>query len=313
MVGDQRPSKEQRDQARDTIRAAFATGQIVEADHDQRLTAVDHAQTTTELTLLTQGLAPAGAPSWRAYQAPGAGSRGVDPEPEAATVPPPPSGSSAPLPHVPYGSGSSSVLPPVTSTYTVSTSSSGSWKVGLVIAVVVLAVVGGIAVAIISAVSGAIDDVVDSAGGGTNGLPPGAMHEDGGLEDLVAALQETKGDSMVFDAVLYPDYAVTTATVEPGSQRYQSYYWNGDLQAQTKSTSSYQPFDLADVDDTHFEELCAKVRKLVEDPTGCYVIIRRPGPTDNGAWFAVYASNEYSESARITADQDGKEIDRYVS
>lgn len=60
----------------------------------------------------------------------------------------------------------------------------------------------------------------------------------------------------------------------------------------SKGTSPYERLDLASVD---------------TQPTSWYAILRAPDPND-GASICVYASNDYNESAYLSAERDGTVI-----
>lgn len=132
-----------------------------------------------------------------------------------------------------------------------------------------------------------------------------------GFQDLIEALEEERGNTQVFTAVIYPEYAVVEAVVAEGDDKYDSYRWDGELVETSHGTSPFQPFDLADVDPAVLEGLCGPVVEMVGEVEGdCYLIVRAPSP-DSGAWISAYASNKYHESGRIEYDLDGNEVARY--
>ena len=98
-----------------------------------------------------------------------------------------------------------------------------------------------------------------------------------GFADLVAALEEETGSSTVFEAVLYPGYAVVNVPVDATSARSHSFYWDGELdESGSKSTTTYERFDLADIDPTVVVSVVDQARAKVEDPQTWYSIIRAP-------------------------------------
>jgi hypothetical protein len=126
-----------------------------------------------------------------------------------------------------------------------------------------------------------------------------------GYDDLVAAVADEAGSSRVFDAVLYPEYAVVSIPADETTQREESYYWDGsDLSSNdSKSTSSSERFDLTAVDGQVLVDLVARARTLVEEPTTWYAIVRAPDA--NGSMVSAYATNEYGETAYLSARSDG--------
>ena len=128
-----------------------------------------------------------------------------------------------------------------------------------------------------------VSSSVDFPGDDATVMPlPGVAPEDGvnvlsrdGYRDLVRAVSKATGSTDAFEAVIYPGYAVLTLPVDPTSQREDRWYWDGELDSlDSKGTSSYERLDLA------------------SDPS-------------DGASIRVYASNEYSESAYLSAEPDG--------
>ncbi len=126
-----------------------------------------------------------------------------------------------------------------------------------------------------------------------------------GYQDLLDAVEEETGATTAFSAVLYPTYAVVELPVDTTSQREEYWYWDGsDLEPNdSKSTSSFERTDLAQVDPAVIVDLIEQVQTLVEDPTSWYAIVR--APDDDRAVVWAYASNEYSESEYLGARRDG--------
>lgn len=144
--------------------------------------------------------------------------------------------------------------------------------------------------------------------------PPPKLHTVSGFDDLRTAIRQETGSTEVFEATIYPEYASLGVPAEPTGQRALSYFYNGELADPGKGRSSYERFDLTQIDPQVMIRLVQKAKRLVEDPTSWYVIIRKPGPPfDNGGWFSAYASNEFSESGYLQATLDGTIVHRYVS
>ena len=169
----------------------------------------------------------------------------------------------------------------------------------LVPLVAVLVAVVGVVVAIF-AVGG------DGEGSGVFGADakPEVLTAEG-YDELVAAVEAETGSTTVFDAVLYPEYAVVSIPVDATTKRQESWYWDGtDLRSNdSKNTASFDRFDLAGVDGAVVVDLVDQVRTLVEDPTSWYAIVRTADA--DGATMWAYASNEYRETAYRGAKADG--------
>ena len=338
MVSDQKPPKEQREKAKQTIRAAFATGRIVEADHDQRLQAVDNAQTMTELAMITQGLDPEVPDSWRTYQPVGAGvgtGGGADVTPPAHPTPadsmedPPEPGEPVSTwvpepppvddqPYVPYGSpqetSSSGVSSGASTAFVVATGAVVAGRaisrvIGTVIAVGVALVVAVVGVG----VSGGIDNLFSGIDDVAGGLDGAEVQTADGFADMLADLEERNGDTNVFEATLYPDYGIVYVPAAGGGNRYDSLIYRGSFSSFSKGTTDDELFDLSEIDPSVFPGLCQTVKGLIDEAGDCYIIVRRPGTAENGAWLSVYTSNDYFETAYLTAKLDGTEVSRYTS
>lgn len=192
-------------------------------------------------------------------------------------------------------------------------------KVGCVLIpfAVILLVAVGVIVGVINAVS---DDSGDSGDSfinfpGAEETEPPQLFRAQDFDAMLDALREETGSTMVFTAVIYPEYASLDVPVEPTGKRAYSYFYNGELGEPTKGSSTYERFDLADIDPAVMIKLVNKAKNtLIDDPTSWYVIIQKPGPPFNsGGWFSAYASNDFHESGYLLADLDGKIINRYVS
>lgn len=300
MLAVDRVSDGERKAARQAVEAALAHGRIVQADHDRRVDQVEHAQTPAELAMVVHDLQHRDpAPTWTTYV-----------PPETAGSPP-----TGPTPLETMQPVAGPVAPP-------SPSSRAGSAVAVAIFLVVTLMVGGVVVTL--AVEGAqdaglgetFDEFGDDLGDGFPGPPPGPdarLLTPGGFERLLGSLDARLGSTEVFEAVLYPDYGVVTTPAEPSGPRSISYYYDGEsLTESTRSTSTERRYDLADVDPAVVARLTRRARALVDEPTTFYAIVRRP--QDGGtAWITAYASNEFSETAFLSATLDGTVVDRYVS
>lgn len=161
------------------------------------------------------------------------------------------------------------------------------------------------ALVVVIAVVGAIFATGGDDGGVLGGDPEPEVLTAQGYDELVAAVEEETGSTTVFDAVLYPAYAVVSIPVDATTKRQESWYWDGtDLRSNdSKSTASFDRFDLAGVDGAVVVDLVDQVRTLVEDPTSWYAIVRTSDA--DGATMWAYARNEYGETAYLGARADG--------
>ncbi len=159
----------------------------------------------------------------------------------------------------------------------------------------------GVIAAVVSSTSGTLEPGEDPGIGEVN-----TMSEEGYAE-LIDDLESETGSSVVFEAVLYPGYAVMQVPVDATTNRYEYRYWDGSLdEATSKSTTDYTRFDLRDVDPDVIVGLVDEARSRVEDPTSWYAIVRQPDDEyDNGTWISAYATNEFGESAYLGGDQEG--------
>jgi hypothetical protein len=309
----QRAKDKDRDEAIALIEAAAARGAIVAADKDKRIQEVRAAQTVDEIGLITRGLAApvaAGAstdptppgPTFEPYTPPTTPPVAEPTAEPAAENPTPPS---TWLPDVPVSYGE-----PLTSsggtTITTTTTTTVTRSAGRLALIVVLCVVAGIAVPIffgIKALVDGIDDIDDIVGGSAD------VFSDAGMADLVEAVEEKTGSTEVFELSVFKGYAVVYLPTESSGKRYISYRFDGNLEEFSKGTQSEDVrFDLEDVDAAVLRDLAAKARRLVEEPTSSYVIVRASlPPFGNGeAEVLAYASNDFSESGYLEATLDGR-------
>lgn len=311
----QKAKDKDRDDAIRVIEDAAARGQIVEVDKLKRIQEVQAAGTVGEIELVTRGLAA--APTVAASDV------SEDAPPVTPTFPQytppttPPVTEPDPTPPVPpstvqYGepltpSGGTPVSTPL-----VITRSGGGAKWVLL---VVLIVIAGIAVPVFFGIKSVVDTVNDGIDGidGIDGTTPGdaEVFTEQGLDALADDLEAAEGSTEIFSATLYPGYAVLEVPAEDSGARMYRYYWNGELEQQSKGRAiNTGRMDLRDVDVDVLTELRKKVRAKVEDSTDDtnYVIVHAPGATDEGAYFYAYASNDFGEGGYISADLDGKVI-----
>ena len=275
MAGNDKRARDQdRDQAIEVVEAAWADGQIVEADRDKRVESLLQAQTMAEVQMLTHDL-------------------------QLPKTPPPPA---------PYGQAEVEVDTPVpVATTRRAGSSKALWLLLLLIPIGLVIGVIAIIAAIVSGVSSATDeDDLPLTPGADPGRGEVNVLSADGFADLVAALEEETGSSTVFEAVLYPGYAVVGVPVDPTSEREHSFYWDGDLEETgTKTTTGYTRFDLADIDPDVVVSVVDQARAKVENPQSWYSIVRAPGESDNDTWIWGYATNEYGESGYLGSDKAG--------
>lgn len=131
-----------------------------------------------------------------------------------------------------------------------------------------------------------------------------------GFRELLEDLEDETGSTDAFRAVVYPGYAIVNVPVAEGDDRYDAYWWDGDLDEWSKGTArDEEPFDLADVDPATFDAMLEAAEGLVEDPRDCYLVIEKPDDGQDG-WILAYANNEYSQGGYITYDLDGTELRR---
>lgn len=262
------------------VEAAFAVGEIVEADRDKRIEQLQLAQTMDEIRMLTHDIRSSA--------------------PEAPATPLPLAQPADPPPYVPYG-------PPTTSATPDTSVATPAPKVSKSVVLVPLAIVLVVAIALIGGLVALIANSTDEDGSGPLGIGDAEVDvlSVAGYQDLLDAIRDETGGTKAFSAVLYPTYAVVELPVDDTTQREAYWYWDGDdlTDNGTKSTSSFQRTDLAQMDPAVIVDLVEQVRTLVEDPTSWYAIVR--APDDDRAVVWVYASNEYSESEYLGARRDG--------
>lgn len=134
-----------------------------------------------------------------------------------------------------------------------------------------------------------------------------------GYADLLAAIEDETGDTVVFDATLYPTYAVLDLPTGPKGRAETSWFWNGTLLSQQmQGVSEYPRIDLATIDPAVLVQLVERARTdLVKDPTTVYVVVRAESGNRKGPLIA-HATNALSRSGRLTATRDGRITKRVI-
>ena len=313
----QRAKDKDRDEAIRVIEDAAARGQIVDVDKQKRIQDVRAAGTVGEIEQITRGVAAAPAapvdPGWATSSTPPPVSAPGEPvaptfQPyQPPTTPPVAEPDPTPPPSVPYGEpltpslGTAIPTPPM-----VKRGGHG----GKLVLIVVLIVLAGIAVPVFIGIKSLVDTVQDGIEE-IDGIGDRAdTFSADGFADLLSDLEEETGSTEIFDATLYPEYAVVQVPAEPTGQRMFRYYWDGDLELQSKGKSTAYPdrMDLSTLDIDVVERLRTKIRAKVEDSeaSSSYVIVHAPGTSDEGASLYAYASNDFSEGGYVAATIDGK-------
>lgn len=206
-------------------------------------------------------------------------------------------GTAAPVPNVVYG-------PPVTTEAEPGATGSrkGSKALVLVAVIVVITAIGSVVASVNS------DIRTDSAQPAVVGEAEADVLSVGGYDDLVTAVESETGRTESFGAVLYPTYAVVELPVDATTQRETFNYWDGHVlrDQSSKSTSAVERFDLSSVDPAVVVRLIKKVRRLADDPTSWYAVVR--APDDSGVMIWAYATNEYNETVYVAARRNGKVV-----
>lgn len=167
---------------------------------------------------------------------------------------------------------------------------------------VVRRIVVGVGVLVLVGVGWLVWSIIDTA------RQPGPQTPEG-FANLLEDLDEERGSTEAFRAVVYPDYAVVDVPYAD-DERSLSYYWKTRLDDPSKGTSTEQPFDLDTIDPALFAGMCDTVRATVEDPRDCYLILEKPDEPDGG-WISAYTSNDFNQSSYIVFDLDGDKVSRY--
>ena len=287
---DERADGGARNAAIKQVEAALKSGRIVAADHDMRIDQLRRARTMQDIDLLVRDLratAPTAGPTTGPVATPG----------------------QQPWPQVNYGPASPGSVE-LASAVTKGGKVIGG-LVGVVVLVALVVPIIGVAIAFFSS----RDSFPDFAGAGpsddTTYLPGQAPGPDGvnvhtveGFDDLVDALREEKGDTFVFDAVLYPRYAVLEVPTGV-NQRYESYYWDGRTLKRNdiRGTSSDDQFDLSLVDPEQLVTMLTTVRDRMDSPTSWYLVISDTAGSQTQV--TAYASNDFGENTYLMETLDG--------
>lgn len=189
-----------------------------------------------------------------------------------------------------------------------------SWgaRIPRILLVLPLAIVLAVAGVVVSGIVSGIPDDADRTGDGSS-LPPGVEPSDGlevlsvdGYRDLLDALEAQTGSTEVFDAVLYPTYAVGSLPLDTATQRDASFSWDGALEIRDeRTTSPYARIDLRTVDPAVILRLLERARARVDDPTAWYATVRAAAGRDP-AVIGAYASNAAGETAYVGATRVGR-------
>lgn len=284
-MADDRPARQSdRVAAIRRVEAAWAAGQIVEADRDQRVEQLRHARTASEVERLVHDLRPA------SY--------------EVTT-----SGPLSPERPAPAPDGTAKILVVVT--------------VGIVAVLAAAGILGGVAVTMSSdEPSEATTTAVESVGTAPE-LPSPAQPEVeepvavdprtvAGFADMLADLKAATGRTDVYGVSLHEDFAHIQAAVDGRSERELVFSWRGELEEPGRQgRNDAGRVDLRDIDMRVVERMLKRVARLVEDPTDRYVIIRSDFTTDRPELLA-YAYNDWDESAYIAFEPDGTVIRRVL-
>jgi Domain of unknown function (DUF1707) len=286
---DERARDKDRDAAIKLVEAARASGRIIEADRDKRVEELRRAQTLGEIQMLTNDLQSS------------AGTPAPAPLPVVAA---------STVEYGPAMSATTASAPTSTSTSATPTKfPKALLLVPLVIVLVVgISVVGGV-VALVHGVNDGIDGIESSIPSYAPGDEPEKGDVNvlsvGGYADLVDAVREETGATVVFSAVLYPTYAVVELPVDASTQREKHYYWDGHelVDQDSKSTSTEERFDLRSVDPAVVVRLVQRVRRLADEPTSWYAVVR--APRDDRSMIWAHANNDFGESVYVGARRDG--------
>jgi hypothetical protein len=180
-----------------------------------------------------------------------------------------------------------------------------------VILVAVIVPIAGAVIAFVSARNSLPDfgsvgptDETTYAPGQTPGKDGVNVHTVDGYQDLVDAVRDETHATYVYEAVLYPRYAVVEVPTGTNN-RYQDFYWNGeDLQLQDfKGTTEGSQVDLAVLDPEMMIDMLETVRGRVDDATSWYAVY--DDSFRQGAAISAYASNDFGETSYIVKGLDG--------
>lgn len=273
-----------RSAAADVVRAALAHDRISQPDHDLRLQRIEQAQTIAELQAITRDLpavtgAPAAAPQ-RPTDLVGS-TWSATPSAQIASRP----------------------------------EAGGRTLIGVIVAVVIAVILLGVGLAGVLFVGsvGGMGSGGDSASSTQVERAVPDLTSAKGFEEFLAAVEQKTGSTVVFDATVYPRYAVVEVPVDEAGERSYGWYYDGAWQKWTgRGAAQTERFDLADLDGKVVASVLRKAGKLVEEPTSTYVLVSSLG-RDAGTCFSAYATNDDGETAYVDATCEGKVVRRYVS
>lgn len=184
--------------------------------------------------------------------------------------------------------------------------------VGVFVAVLIFVVLVVVGVAGAVFVTGVSDSTLVT-GEAQSEAALGDLTSASGYDDFVAALTEKTGSSVVFNATIYPGYAVVEVPVDDSSQRAYGWYYDGSWSDWTgRGTAEEERLDLADLDGATVAATLKKVARKIEDPDATYVLLNPAGRAE-GVCLSAYATNEYDETAYADATCDGRVVFRYSS
>jgi hypothetical protein len=184
--------------------------------------------------------------------------------------------------------------------------------VGVIVAVLIFVVLVVVGVAGAVFVTGVSDSTLVT-GEAQSEAVLGDLTSASGYDHFVAALTDKTGSSVVFNATIYPGYAVVEVPVDDSSQRAFGWYYDGTWQEWTGSgTAEEQRLDLADLDGDVVAGTLKKVARRIDDPDATYVLVN-PAGREQGVCLSAYANNELDETAYVNATCDGEIVFRYSS
>jgi Domain of unknown function (DUF1707) len=290
---DARAKGSERKDATRVVEEACATGRIIPADRDIRLGQIAAARTVGEVDLVVRDLRAA---------------------PVAAAEPPRPYQSTNPAEHAARSSPTTSPEALVAEVTRLATSSPGRVPtllklVPLVVAVVVIGAVASAVIGVVRQVHQSVSPTSPSSlvPDARTGRPAVDVLSTKGYDAMVRTIKHFTGSTKVYDAVLYPGYAVLQLPVDPGTRHEELYRWDGDLVSMgSLGSTNDRALDLAAIDPAVLVRLSERARRhLVDDPSSWYVILHDRGASDPSVIYA-YASNKYGEGGYLSATIKGK-------
>jgi len=182
--------------------------------------------------------------------------------------------------------------------------------VGVVVAVVLFVVLGGIGLASLLFIS-RVGGESQVASGGAEQVAVENLTTASGYDAFVSEVQAKTGSTEVFDATIYPRYAVLDVPVDGSGQRSYGWYYDGRWDKWTgRGTASEERFDLADLDGDVVAATLKKARRLVGDVETAYVLVNAGG-REEGVCLSAYATGKDGETGYVDATCDGKLVFSY--